>query len=96
MCGRANLPLNYIMGKNIIVYFASDIENGGCKAIVKCDEISAELSGTFSEDVSLTAEALLSLAMPKYKQREFISAEEAQPVYIRNKVALTMAEQKQR
>ena len=56
MCGRANLPLNYIMGKSIIVYFASDIENGGCKAIVKCDEISAELSGTFSEDVSLTAE----------------------------------------
>lgn len=56
MCGRANLPLNYIMGKTIIVYFASDIENGGCKAIVKCDEISAELSGTFSEDVSLTAE----------------------------------------
>ena len=56
MCGRANLPLNYIMGKTIIVYFASDLENGGCKAIVKCDEISAELSGTFSEDVSLTAE----------------------------------------
>lgn len=56
MCGRAKLPLNYIMGKTIIVYFASDIENGGCKAIVKCDEISAELSGTFSEDVSLTAE----------------------------------------
>lgn len=56
MCGRASLPLNYIMGKTIIVYFASDIENGGCKAIVKCDEISAELSGTFSEDVSLTAE----------------------------------------
>ena len=56
MCGRANLPLNYIMGKTVIVYFASDIENGGCKAIVKCDEISAELSGTFSEDVSLTAE----------------------------------------
>ena len=44
------------MGKTIIVYFASDLENGGCKAIVKCDEISAELSGTFSEDVSLTAE----------------------------------------
>ena len=56
MCGRAKLPLNYIMGKTIIVYFASDLENGGCKAIVKCDEISAELSGTFSEDVSLTAE----------------------------------------
>jgi len=56
MCGRASLPLNYIMGKTIIVYFASDIENGGCKAIVKCDEISAELSGTFSEDVTLTAE----------------------------------------
>ena len=56
MCGRAKLPLNYIMGKTVIVYFASDIENGGCKAIVKCDEISAELSGTFSEDVSLTAE----------------------------------------
>ena len=56
MCGRANIPLNYIMGKTIIVYFASDLENGGCKAIVKCDEISAELSGTFSEDVSLTAE----------------------------------------
>ena len=56
MCGRASLPLNYIMGKNITVYFASDIENGGCKAIVKCDEISAELSGTFSEDVTLTAE----------------------------------------
>lgn len=56
MCGRASLPLNYIMGKTITVYFASDIENGGCKAIVKCDEISAELSGTFSEDVSLTAE----------------------------------------
>lgn len=56
MCGRAKVPLNYIMGKTIIVYFASDIENGGCKAIVKCDEISAELSGTFSEDVSLTAE----------------------------------------
>ena len=56
MCGRAKLPLNYIMGKTIIVYFASDLENGGCKAIVKCDEISAELAGTFSEDVSLTAE----------------------------------------
>ena len=56
MCGRASLPLNYIMGKNIIVYFASDIENGGCKAIVKCDEISAELSGTLSEDVSLSVE----------------------------------------
>ena len=56
MCGRAKIPLNYIMGKTIIVYFASDLENGGCKAIVKCDEISAELSGTFSEDVSLTAE----------------------------------------
>ena len=56
MCGRSKLPLNYIMGKTIIVYFASDLENGGCKAIVKCDEISAELSGTFSEDVSLTAE----------------------------------------
>jgi len=56
MCGRAKLPLNYIMGKTIIVYFASDIENGGCKAIVKCDEISAELSGAFSEDVTLTAE----------------------------------------
>ena len=56
MCGRASLPLNYIMGKSIIVYFASDIENGGCKAIVKCDEISAELSGNISEDVTLSVE----------------------------------------
>ena len=50
----------------------------------------------YRDDVSLTAEALLSLAVSKYKQQAFISADEAQPVYIRNKVALTMAEQKQR
>lgn len=75
MCGRAKLPLNYIMGKTIIVYFASDLENGGCKAIVKCDEISAELSGTFSEDVSLTAEnrGLKNLEMA-YANSSFIAS----------------------
>ena len=75
MCGRASLPLNYIMGKNIIVYFASDIENGGCKAIVKCDEISAELSGTLSEDVSLSAEnvGLKKLEMT-YAVANFVSS----------------------
>ena len=56
LCGRIQLPLNYIMGKEFFVYFVQDIENGACKAIIKCDQISAEIAGDLSETVSITAE----------------------------------------
>ena len=55
MCGRIQLPLNYLMGKAFEVYFIQDIENGACKAIVKCDQISAEIVGDLSESVVITA-----------------------------------------
>ena len=56
LCGRIQLPLNYIMGKEFFVHFVQDIENGACKAIIKCDQISAEIAGDLSETVSITAE----------------------------------------
>lgn len=56
MCGRIQLPLNYLMGKTFEVFFIQDIENGACKAIVKCDQISAEIVGDLSESVVITAQ----------------------------------------
>ena len=56
MCGRIQLPLNYLMGKSFEVFFIQDIENGACKAIVKCDQISAEIVGDLSESVVITAQ----------------------------------------
>ena len=56
MCGRIQLPLNYLMGKTFEVHFIQDIENGACKAIVKCDQISAEIVGDLSESVVITAQ----------------------------------------
>jgi tRNA threonylcarbamoyladenosine biosynthesis protein TsaB len=47
-------------------------------------------------DLVLTAEAVLTLAKQKFDKHQFLSADEAQPFYLRNKVALTMPEQRMR
>lgn len=50
----------------------------------------------YKSDILLLGEAVLSLAKQQFDNKQFLTAEEAQPFYLRNKVALTMAEQRMR